>query len=208
MNAARLLRLLMPAGIAAGLMLAAGCETLGGNRTLAGDPHGRQPARPDPRTEAARAASRIDQLEGLVQRLQIQVDGLSESQQHVAMQAEQRVAQSRQEQRALREELDMVRRELNTLRTEQQQFRQAIDDLPARVSRAVAAATPPTPPAPQRRAAAQQPAVGYEHVVESGQTLSEIARAYGVRVDAIVQANELPNAALIRAGQTLFIPKP
>ena len=57
----------------------------------------------------------------------------------------------------------------------------------------------------------QQPAhlsdTGYEHVVEAGQTLSDIALAYKVRVQSIVQANNLPNANNITAGQKLFIPE-
>jgi LysM repeat protein len=48
---------------------------------------------------------------------------------------------------------------------------------------------------------------GYEHTVQPGQTLSEIAAAYNVRVDAIVRANSLANANAIRSGQVLFIPE-
>jgi LysM repeat protein len=45
------------------------------------------------------------------------------------------------------------------------------------------------------------------HVVESGETLSGIARMYGTTVDAIVEANDLGSAdALIREGQELLIP--
>ncbi len=46
---------------------------------------------------------------------------------------------------------------------------------------------------------------GYEHKVEPGQTLSAIAKAYGVTVKAIRDANNLPNDT-IRVGQVLFIP--
>lgn len=48
---------------------------------------------------------------------------------------------------------------------------------------------------------------GYEHVVEPGQTLSEIATAYGVSVSVIVEANALKNPNQLRAGQRLFIPE-
>jgi LysM repeat protein len=48
---------------------------------------------------------------------------------------------------------------------------------------------------------------GLEHVVESGQTLSAIAQAYGVTVSAIVKANKLPNPNSVRVGQKLFIPR-
>ena len=46
---------------------------------------------------------------------------------------------------------------------------------------------------------------GYEHKVQSGQTLSAIAQAYGVSVEKIKRANNLKND-VIRVGQTLFIP--
>ncbi len=48
--------------------------------------------------------------------------------------------------------------------------------------------------------------VGYEHEVQSGETLSEIARAYGVTSQDIMQANDLRNPDVLRVGQTLFIP--
>jgi LysM repeat protein len=50
-------------------------------------------------------------------------------------------------------------------------------------------------------------ATGVEHPVEKGQTLSEIAAAYKVSVDAIVKANNLKNPNAIRVGQKLFIPE-
>ncbi len=48
---------------------------------------------------------------------------------------------------------------------------------------------------------------GYEHVVESGQTLSTIAAAYKVRVASIKKANNL-KSDIVRVGQKLFIPTP
>lgn len=48
---------------------------------------------------------------------------------------------------------------------------------------------------------------GREHVVQSGETLSEIAAAYGATVKMVVRANGLKNANAIRAGQKLFIPE-
>jgi hypothetical protein len=46
------------------------------------------------------------------------------------------------------------------------------------------------------------------HTVTSGETLTLIAKKYGVTVDAIVQANQLSNADAIYAGQQLIIPAP
>jgi LysM repeat protein len=48
--------------------------------------------------------------------------------------------------------------------------------------------------------------VGVEHVVKPGETLSEIAKAYGVATAALIQANSLANPDSIRVGQKLFIP--
>ena len=46
------------------------------------------------------------------------------------------------------------------------------------------------------------------HVVKPGQNLTQIARTYGVTVQAIVRANNLWNPSLIYTGQHLLIPLP
>ncbi|MFO7871888.1 MAG: LysM peptidoglycan-binding domain-containing protein [Kiritimatiellia bacterium] len=48
---------------------------------------------------------------------------------------------------------------------------------------------------------------GREHVVRKGETLSEIAKAYGVTVKVIVEANNLSDPDSIRNGRKLFIPE-
>lgn len=48
---------------------------------------------------------------------------------------------------------------------------------------------------------------GRQHTVQRGQTLSEIAAAYGVTVDVIVRANGLKTPDRIQVGDTLFIPE-
>lgn len=48
---------------------------------------------------------------------------------------------------------------------------------------------------------------GYEHVVEKGQSLSVIAKAYNTNIDAIKKANNLKGDTVF-IGQKLFIPKP
>lgn len=72
------------------------------------------------------------------------------------------------------------------------------------------AATPTLPPEPTPSAeAAPAPSpTPITHVVQAGETLSEIARMYGTTVEAIVQANDLENANAIRQGQVLLIPSP
>ena len=46
------------------------------------------------------------------------------------------------------------------------------------------------------------------HVVQSGETLSGIAEAYGVTVDELMKANSLQSRSLISVGQELVIPTP
>jgi LysM repeat protein len=59
-----------------------------------------------------------------------------------------------------------------------------------------------TPPAPVARTES-----GYEHIVKSGETLSAIAQAYGVKTSVISKANNLKNPDDLRVGQKLFIPE-
>lgn len=47
----------------------------------------------------------------------------------------------------------------------------------------------------------------YEHIVEAGQTLSEIAQAYKVSQKEIMEVNNIRDPSLIRIGQKLYIPK-
>ena len=54
---------------------------------------------------------------------------------------------------------------------------------------------------------AVSPSAG-EHVVQQGETLSTIARDYGVTVEDIMAANQISNANLIQVGQSLIIPGP
>jgi len=44
------------------------------------------------------------------------------------------------------------------------------------------------------------------HVVQEGESLSEIARDYGVTAEELAQANGLDNPNAIRVGQALVIP--
>jgi len=48
---------------------------------------------------------------------------------------------------------------------------------------------------------------GIEHVVQSGQTLYIIAKAYGVSPKTILDANKLQDGSKLSVGQKLFIPQ-
>ncbi|MGD8966531.1 MAG: LysM domain-containing protein [Anaerolineae bacterium] len=70
-------------------------------------------------------------------------------------------------------------------------------------------AAPPTPATPQPGAATTTPGGFLIHVVESGETLSAIAREHDVPLSLIQAANDLsPEDETIRAGQSLIIPQP
>lgn len=63
---------------------------------------------------------------------------------------------------------------------------------------------PPSPPGPHRI----KENYGYEHIVANGENLSSIARAYNVKMKAIIDINEITQPDALRIGQKLFIPDP
>jgi len=112
---------------------------------------------------------------------------------------------------AMRRDIQLVRADRETLKKE------ITDDLAARVEKIAArqqaearASRPAAAPAAASSRGAGTPSPsgrgGYEHKVEKGQTLSEIARGYGKSVDSILKANKITNPSSIRVGQVLFIP--
>lgn len=96
----------------------------------------------------------------------------------------------------LRDELAKVKADRETLR------KQIADDLAGRIAKLIDKSV-------AQQVAAQVPAreTGRLHVVESGQTLSEIARAYKTTAAAIMKANNMSNADRLSIGQELFIPE-
>jgi len=115
------------------------------------------------------------------------------------------------------DEITALRRDMQLLRSERDTLRNEItSDLAARIeaiaarqqaelNAARAAAAAPSAGA-SAAAAPVRSGSGYEHKVERGQTLSEIARGYGKSVEAIMKANKISNPSHIRVGQVLFIP--
>ncbi len=114
---------------------------------------------------------------------------------------------------ALRNDLEQARREREHLRKEitddlaarietiAQRQQKAINDV-SRQARQAAAGTAASGVGGTRAVSGS----GYEHKVERGQTLSEIARGYNTTIDKIIKANNIKNPSAIRAGQILFIP--
>ncbi|HMP75799.1 MAG TPA: LysM peptidoglycan-binding domain-containing protein [Kiritimatiellia bacterium] len=88
--------------------------------------------------------------------------------------------------------------------------KEIIDTLTARISQVVAGSSNnrPRPTTTTTTKRPSGPQEGYEHVVESGQTLSAIASAYNVSAKSIIDANNLTRPDQLRVGQKLFIPAP
>ncbi|MBR4611106.1 MAG: LysM peptidoglycan-binding domain-containing protein [Kiritimatiellae bacterium] len=104
-------------------------------------------------------------------------------------------------------DIDALRRENESLRAQLAETRASQENMRAEIISNVQSLLKDQ----QNRAATAAPKAvaqalsGYEHKVESGQTLSAIAKAYGVSVKKIKDANNLTSDA-IRVGQVLFIP--
>ncbi len=145
------------------------------------------------------------------QRLSEQIDALNRNQQLIDSRLRgievqlSSGTQTQQDIAALRSELERVRVDRERLRA------QITEDLAGKIEKVVARQQQslPSTPRPPAAAADTPPSAartGYEHKVERGQTLSEIARGYNTTVDKIIKANNIKDPATIRVGQSLFIP--
>ncbi|MFA6568163.1 MAG: LysM peptidoglycan-binding domain-containing protein [Victivallales bacterium] len=113
----------------------------------------------------------------------------------------QRIANLEQRSAALEKNISGLQQQLGAEKQERQTtINRMIDQVSREVSKASASAPSSGGGGP----------VGsgefYEHKVESGTTLSTIAKAYGVTVQEIMKANRMKDASL-RVGQTLYVPK-
>ena len=115
----------------------------------------------------------------------------------------------RQSQNANGADLAALQRELASLKGETAAIRADRDALKKEIVNEISTELAKLLAAQQKAASAVRAEAasqsGYEHKVQSGQTLSAIAQAYGVSVEKIKKANGLTND-VIRVGQTLFIP--
>jgi len=99
---------------------------------------------------------------------------------------------------ALQRDIQMLRADRDTLKKEiTTDLSKRIETISARMN---------TPASSARPTQSNQSRTGYEHKVERGQTLSEIARGYGKSIDSIMRANNIKDPSALRAGQVLFIP--
>jgi len=150
------------------------------------------------RRQTVREQSELDALRLDVSRLRERVEGFDAAQQGLYSQIDELRDRMTGADEGLRERLAGVEQRVKTLDAAREQDRQAIvDSLSKQISGMMKAQASRPAPAMQ----------GYEHVVQSGETLSAIASAYGATQSAIIKANNLKNPDRVRIGQKLFIPE-
>ena len=107
------------------------------------------------------------------------------------------------ESKGIRQEIDSLRTQIGELRREMQGLRgEIVKDLSGRIAKMQSAVAPAPRPAPEKIVIGPH----QEYVVQSGDTLSLIAQAFGTTVAKIKEMNGLRNDNL-RVGQKLNLPK-
>lgn len=172
---AKVCLILLPA-----LIASVGCETMWG-----------------PSPEAVRREHDMQALAEKVRQLEEQVKGLQAANQLVMQDMESVKATARSGTGA-QGRIETLEKQLQTLRNSREQERGAIVDELSRKMSSLSASS-----GSARSTTGTE--YGYEHIVRSGDTLSEIAKAYGVSSSAIMKANRLKSSQ-VRVGQKLFIP--
>lgn len=152
----------------------------------------------DRRNAEMRDRAQVANLRATVQRLEERVEGLATTQQDLYREVDAVRTQLRSNGDDAAARLDRVETSLKSADAAHEQLRKEIvDDITGKMAGMMK----------QRSASGGGSRNGYEHVVQPGQTLSEIAPAYKSTVAAIVRANKLSSPDNIRVGQTLFIPE-
>ena len=172
-------RMIFPALI---LLCVCGCITPGGQERLQSE---------------ARHNAMIQNLQADVEKLRNQVETLTEGRNEIYQLVGDVQHGSNSSRNNIGTRLDAIEKALDDLEAARIRDREVLlNDLSQKISQILKT---------QQRPKFSE--TGREHEVEAGQTLSDIALAYEVTVNSIVQANNLPNANDIRVGQKLFIPE-
>lgn len=168
-------------------------------------------AREDAQIERQKILRAADQIEAIndqhnkmveeVEKLRAQIKAVSEENAGLAKQVAEIKAQAAKEREALLDQISKLLADQEKRLTEkiQQVAKAKVEETPRK-------STPPKEPSAQVKEEE-----GYDHVVQSGQTLWSIAQAYrdkGVKVtvEDIRKANNLKEGQGLRSGQKLFIP--
>lgn len=124
-----------------------------------------------------------------------------------------RIEQLEMEVGRISHELDSLRQTLDSRytaleRKTEADKRETVSRLSTKVETLIKQATPAAPPpSSSSSGGSQYSGSGYEHIVQPGETLSAIAKAYGVTTKIIIQANRIKDPDRLGVGQKLFIPE-
>lgn len=166
-------------------------------------------AQPKKDPEVARIVTNTQQISVEFRQLSEQMQVLNRNQELLETRLARLEAQASAAPRS-QDEITALRRDIQLVRTERETLKKEItDDLAARIEKIAArqqAEISAARAAPSRSTSASAGRSGYEHKVERGQTLSEIARGYGKSMDVIMKANKITNPSSLQVGQILFIP--
>lgn len=149
------------------------------------------------RAEAVMLQDEIGRMTGRQENLQNQIDEIWDELQNFR---ETESRRSREAIDALDRQIADLERQVSRLESARAEDRkEIIDRMTATISQMLASSAAAQP-------ASRGSQTGVEHTVRPGETLSEIASAYGVTVRALIQANSMQNPDRIRAGDRIFIP--
>lgn len=163
------------------LAAAAGCSTLGTSRQI----------------EQARRDADADNFRLELQRLNRRMAALEQDIQRLSREFEAREGVGRQNASRVEDRLATLDKAVESTGATLSRLRdEIVKDLSTRLETLLKG----------RSGSGRRTESGYWHTVERGQTLSEIAKEYGVAVEAIVRANDISNPDTVRVGTRLFIP--
>ena len=158
-----------------------------------------------PNPDEARRDADVQMMAQRLNELQEQVKAVQQENQSLVQEMEQVRAASRGAGSTVQSRLDALEKQLQTLQKARAEDRQAIiDDISHKIQGMLAGSAGRSSSSSSGGGSSSD--TGYEHVVKSGETLSEIAHAYGVTTSAIRQANRMKSDT-VRVGQKLFIPE-
>jgi LysM repeat protein len=165
-----------------------------------------QDAGPPPASQAD-----VSYLRNEIRRLNVRLDATDSE--LGRMQGEVMSSRSSQPSTASLAQLQSVKEEVNDLQGQiravdaarAKDKKQIYDDLTKKISKMLKSSSSSSYSSRSRPRSGSQS--GIEHVVKAGQTLSQIASAYGVTTRVLVEENGLKSADAIYAGQKLFIPE-
>lgn len=121
-------------------------------------------------------------------------------------QLEMEVGRISQEMDGLRQSLDSRYTALE--RKTEADKRATVSQISTKVEKLIKQAAPAAPPPSASSSdGSQYSGSGYEHIVQQGETLFAIAKAYGVTTKVVIQANRIKDPKCLRIGQKLFIPE-